>query len=300
MKEYPLSLQYAIVGLNNLDSLHSSMAKNAAIRAIAAARLLEKLLLNLEDINLTIFKEEFESGLLNVKKMKKQDFKSLEIEVANLLEIDNTIEQVPDLLACDIYYYTSGIDMKSYHSEPKLYLKITESVRAEILEEGSVSKECVCLLWLFRESGCMHDIFSVKEQEAIENRMLEIITVNEIYKLIWQSEFHNSIESMANHLINSKKNLFKNPYLEGITLIFPFLDRRKAVFIDFVILDTTVRDRRLAVMTFLTEKGFYVEDIKNGDETLLKINNAYYRIFPKTIGYGALPVQGVSLLPVYK
>ena len=43
MKDFTLSQQYAILGLDGIESLHSSFAKNAVIRGIFVARELEKI-----------------------------------------------------------------------------------------------------------------------------------------------------------------------------------------------------------------------------------------------------------------
>ena len=66
-----------------------------------------------------------------------------------------------------------------------------------------------------------------------------------------------------------------------------------------VVLGTDVSQRREAVMDFLREKGHLVKAVSFGEEYLLKIDNCYYRIFPMTRVY-KLPVQGVSLIPVYQ
>lgn len=60
-----------------------------------------------------------------------------------------------------------------------------------------------------------------------------------------------------------------------------------------------MKERRQAVTEFLSKRGHYVEEVKAGSETLLKIDNSYYRVFPKTVIY-KVPVQGVSLVPVYR
>lgn len=39
MRDYTLAQQYALVGLNGLESIHMDMAKSAVIRAIAMADL---------------------------------------------------------------------------------------------------------------------------------------------------------------------------------------------------------------------------------------------------------------------
>ena len=46
MKDFTLSQQYAILGLDGIESLHSSFAKNAVIRGIFVARELEKIFEN--------------------------------------------------------------------------------------------------------------------------------------------------------------------------------------------------------------------------------------------------------------
>ena len=37
-------------------------------------------------------------------------------------------------------------------------------------------------------------------------------------------------------------NCLKNPYLEGVSLAFPYLERRKAIFIDCVVFGTNVKN----------------------------------------------------------
>lgn len=298
MKEYALSKQFAIVGLDGLEVLHMNTAKSAVLRAIAAAQLLDGILLeNQEPLELKI---KLTEGLNDVKNQKKKKAQSLEIAFAGELEADGVLEEVPDLLGCDMNYYTSGIDIKAYRSDKEVYMRITEGVRAEILEEGPVTRECICLLWLFRESCCIHDIFSNAEQSIIEGRMLDMQGKDEFCSILWTSEFHSGLESAVGSFLKGKSSLFRNPYLEGVNLIFPFLDRRRAIFVDYVIFGTNVQERRQSMITFLSERGHNVEEVKNGEETMLKIDNAFYRIWPMAKCYGYLPVQGANLLPVYK
>ncbi|RKJ44488.1 hypothetical protein D7X98_11655 [bacterium 1XD8-76] len=304
-KEYTLSQQFALISLDGLSCNHRSAAKYAALRGIAAAKLLEEILLGREDMPaVQEFQTELEASIAAIKNRKKKEMDAVERETADLLLADGGIEIVPDLLGCDMNYYTAGISMKSYRSDREVYLSIVESVRAEILEEGPITMECACLLWLIRESGCIHDICSVKEQEKIQVRMTalcgeEELTDADYIGMIWRQEFHRSGEHMIKSFLKGKRELFKNPYLEGVNLLFPFLDRRQAIFVDFVIFGTTVKDRRWAMMEFLSERGHFVEETKNGSETLLRIDNAYYRVWPKTVRSYKIPIQGASLLPVY-
>lgn len=302
-KEYTLSQQYGIVGLDGMDCVHGSMAKRAALRGLAAAALLEKLLFTDEtdgERDLVKLEAGLSAGLEEVRHIKKKTAKMLEKEMANLLQADGVMEIVPDLLGSDLDYETAGIDLKVYRSDNNAWLSVTESIRGEILEEGPVTLECVSLLWLFRENGCMHEIFSVREQQQIQSRMQELSLSDSLYGIIWKQEFHKGLELGAKAFLRGKRKLFQNPYLEGVNLLFPFLDRRQSIFMEQVIVGTSVEQRREAVKTTLLQKGHCVEAIKNGTETLLKIDNMYYRIWPKTITVSRVPVQGVSLMPVYR
>ena len=295
MKDWKLSEQYAIVALNGLESLHASMAKDAVLRGIAAAKVLEPYI-GEED---SVFLTKLEEAVERAKSIKKKEEKELEEEMASVLKAEGVLEIVPDLLGCDMDYYTSGVELKAYRSEESVYLRIREELRAETLEEGEISRECALLLWLFRESGCIHDLFSVEEQNKVQQRMLDMAAQEPIVQELWQSEFYSAVEKFVEKFLRTKRNLFKNPYLQGVNLVFPFLERRSAIFIDFVVFGTDVKSRRIAVMEHLVSFGHYVEEVKLGSETLLKIDNAYYRIVPGTRTAYKVPIQGASLVPVY-
>ena len=295
MKDWKLSEQYAFVALNGLESLHASMAKDAVLRGIAAAKVLEPYI-GEED---SVFLTKLEEAVERAKSIKKKEKKELEEEMTAVLKAEGILEIVPDLLGCDMDYYTSGVELKAYRSEESIYLRIREGLRAEILEEGEISRECALLLWLFRESGCIHDLFSVEEQNKVQQRMLDMAAQEPIVQELWQSEFYSAVEKFVEKFLRTKRNLFKNPYLQGVNLVFPFLERRSAIFIDFVVFGTDVKSRRIAVMEHLVSFGHYVEEVKLGSETLLKIDNAYYRIVPGTRTAYKVPIQGASLVPVY-
>ena len=300
MKELVLSRQYAVIALDGLESLHPSMAKSAVIRAIAAAKVMEEVMHTEAESDPAVFIPKLNEAVEGVKDLRKKDEKQIEEEMAALLEADGLMEQIPDILGCDMDYYTSGVELKAYRSDEDTYIRIREGLRAEILEEGVISTECAVLLWLLRESGCIHDLFSVSEQDQVQRRMTDAAAENEIFRAMWQTEFHSAVESFAGRFLRAKHNLFKNPYLEGVNLIFPYLERRKAIFIDFVVLGTDVQSRRIAVMEHLSKMGHYVEEVKSGSEPLLKIDNAYYRIFPTVKRAYKVPIQGENLVPVYQ
>lgn len=298
MKELILSQQYALLALNGQESLHPSVAKNAVLRAVAAAQVLETEL-GRDTNSFSEFSAALQKAVQIAKTLKKKETSQIEQEVVNTLKAEELLKEVPDLLGCDMDYDTSGVELKAYLSDEISYVRIKEGLRAEILEDGPISLEYAVLLWLLRESGCIHDLFSVSEQSRVEERMTEAATQDEQYRTLWEAEFHSIFEGVMNRFIKTKSKLFKNPYLEGVNLAFPYLDRRKSVFIDMVIWGTNVADRRAAAVEYLSKKGFTVEEIRIGSETLLKIGNIYYRIFPMTKTAYKVPIQGVNLVPAY-
>ena len=298
MKELILSQQYALLALNGQESLHPSVAKNAVLRAVAAAQVLETEL-GRDTNSFSEFSAALQKAVQIAKTLKKKETSQIEQEVVNALKAEELLKEVPDLLGCDMDYDTSGVELKAYLSDEISYVRIKEGLRAEILEDGPISLEYAVLLWLLRESGCIHDLFSVSEQSRVEERMTEAATQDEQYRTLWEAEFHSVFEGVMNRFIKTKSKLFKNPYLEGVNLAFPYLDRRKSVFIDMVIWGTNVADRRAAAVEYLSKKGFTVEEIRIGSETLLKIGNIYYRIFPMTKTAYKVPIQGVNLVPAY-
>lgn len=294
--ELSLVEQTAMLLLNAQDSQHETEAKKAAMMGIAAAKVLEKVLEQGQAYN----RNELVAQIKQIKKIKRKARRVLEQEVTRSIMDKGLMTEIPNLLGCDMNYYTAGVTMREYKSDEAEYLRIVESVRAEILEPGVVDAETVCLLWIMRESGCIHDIFSVEEQKLIEQRMIELKREDALYETILEQEFHNSVRKAYLSFLNWKSNLFKNPYLEGVNLLFPFLDRKQAIFIDMVILGTDVENRRKNTVEFLRKNGHTCEEVKMGSETLIKIDNNHYRIWPSTRRASYVPIQGVELLPVYK
>ena len=302
MNDYSLSLQYGLVGLDGMDSLYLNTAKRAVLRAVEMARVLEPFLAEEKEageISAASLETALEQGIQRVKNLKKAELTAVEKETAGCLIADGTMEMGPDILGCDINYETAGLELKIYRSDRDAYLRITEEIRAEVLEDGPLSLDALCMLWLLRESGCIHELFSVKEQGLAAGRVREQLEKEPVFSLIWKSEFHSGLENFAISVLKGKANLFKNPYLEGVNLLFPFLERRQAIFIDQVIFGTTVQNRRLAVAEHLSQRGHYVEEVKNGTETLLRVDNHFYRLFPRTVQVARVPVQGIQLVPVY-
>ena len=302
MKDSSLSLKYGLIGLDGMDSLYMVKAKRAVLRTVRMAKVLEPFLSEEKEgreLSVESFKAALDQEIAAAKAGKKAELEAVEKETAGILIAAGSMEMAPDLLGCDINYETAGLELKIYRSDRSTYLRIVEEIRAEVLEEGPLSLDAVCMLWLLRESGCMHELFSVEEQRYVSVRMGEETSKNPLYFAIWEREFHSGLEHFAVSVLKGKSNLFKNPYLEGVNLLFPFLDRRQAIFIDQVIFGTSVRDRRMAVAEHLSQRGHFVEEVKSGTEMLLRVDNALYRLFPRTVRVAHVPVQGIQMVPVY-
>lgn len=298
MEDYTLDQKLAIIGLDGVDSINMSVAKQAVLRGVSIARILEKWLSKMEECESSTLQNALIPALDSVKQMSKKQLKALEQKIAGDLKEKGLLEEVQDLLACDMNFETAGLSMRQYRSRPETYLLIRELVRAEVLEDGILSTECICMLWLFRETGVLHDLFTVSEQEIVHAKITECAAKQPVIAILLETKVHRTGEIFGIKYLKFKKELFRNPYLQGINLMFPFLERRQAIFIDFVVMGTDVAGRRQKVIHYLQERGHFVEELKYQKETLLKIDNAYYRVFPTT-KWAKLPIQGVSLIPFY-
>lgn len=298
MEDYTLDQKLAIIGLDGVDSINMSVAKQAVLRGVSIARILEKWLSKMEECESSTLQNALIPALDSVKQMSKKQLKALEQKIAGDLKEKGLLEEVQDLLACDMNFETAGLSMRQYRSRPETYLLIRELVRAEVLEDGILSTECICMLWLFRETGVLHDLFTVSEQEIVHAKITECAAKQPAIAILLETKVHRTGEIFGIKYLKFKKELFRNPYLQGINLMFPFLERRQAIFIDFVVMGTDVAGRRQKVIHYLQERGHFVEELKYQKETLLKIDNAYYRVFPTT-KWAKLPIQGVSLIPFY-
>jgi hypothetical protein len=295
MREYTLAEKFALVGLNGLSSKQNTVAKKIVLKGIVMAEFLEKV----AEEGVSGKKEELSDRLLQeikrIRNLNKAERREIESQMK--ARLTDVLTEVPDILGCDVNYDVMDASLKVYKCLESEYRRITECVRAEILEDGEVSVETVCLLYLFRETGCLYDFFSVKEQMHLQERLVKCMSEDAFAYTLLNTEFHG-LETIYQGFL--KKKFFQNPYMQGINLIFPFLERRQAIFIDMVVFGTDVADRRNAVIDYLRERGHSVESVEYGEEHLLKIDNVYYRIFPTARRFHVGVVQGVAIVPAYQ
>ncbi|WNS44733.1 hypothetical protein [Paenibacillus sp. MMS20-IR301] len=326
MTDLNLAQSFALVALNAQSSLYMTNAKKVSLRSIAAAVVLEAYLegyFTQEDNKLFIRKEALDQSsstlyretvllpllhnhaemqgdlgwcLKKASMLPNKKLKELEIALADDLKAMNLLEEIPSLLGSDMYFDSAGVEMKAYRSHNGVYTSITENLRAEILEEGTVTDEIIGMLWLLRESGCMHDFFSRNELEQINTRMHDLYVSNLWAKSLFRTQIHHGFELGVKQFLQLKSKLVKTSAGSSINFFFPFLERSQAVFIETEAWFDNSNKRLNFVLARLTSYGHEVTVIEKGSIATLKIDNLLYDVIPHFVMM-KVPIQGVRLVP---
>lgn len=167
----------------------------------------------------------------------------------------------------------------------------------EILEDGLVSDETICMLWLLRESGCMHDFFSRNELEKVSARMNELFQSALLAKALFPIQIHHGIELGFKQFLHMKKRFVKTTVGSSINFWFPMLERSQAVFIETEAWFSNFTQRLDDVITRLLSYGHEVTVLEKGSISTIKIDNLVYEAVPHFVMMMKVPVQGVRLLP---
>ncbi|MEF9853156.1 MAG: hypothetical protein RSB36_07900 [Hydrogenoanaerobacterium sp.] len=323
MKELSLSQSYALIALNAQDSINMTTSKKVALRAIAAAvvlqcylnkvlngqwqkkfasepvcadtELYEELVLR----PLSLLKMPKGAGLAQwltaAAHMPQAVLKKLECGMSDALCGANVLEQIPNLLGCDMLYVTAGLAIKEYRADEKTYMKITEELRANVLEDCELSDEDICMLWLMRESFCFYDVFSGNELEKVKRRIVEACQKNGLAQALFSVNIHRGPEAAIKGFLQKKKILANTPNGQALNFVFPFLERSQSVFIDDEKWFSNAADRLADVTARLSEKGHSYTVLHEGQIPLIKIDNIIYSCYPYTINQ-RIPIQGVRLV----
>lgn len=206
------------------------------------------------------------------------------------------LEEIPNLLGCDMFYESAGVSVKEYRCPIHEYTRITEEFRAEILEEGPISDDAVCLLWLLRESGCLPDLFSRNELDVIATRIGELDTIHSLAHTIFQLHIYRGWEMGIRHALRMRRAFIRTTAGTGLLFLFPLLDRSQAVFIETEAWFSDSKQRLEAVKKRLEEQGHVFTVLKDGEIPMIKINNLVYEAVPHFVRV-RVPIQGVRLLP---
>ena len=279
-----LSLQdrFSLISLNALNSTRNSTAKKAAIRCISAAGVLDRFLQETEE--LTEDSDEYRSRLdalsVSLKEaahLSSSAAKELEHTVYTRLNNLGLMTEASSLVSCDLEFSSAGNKILEYRTDSDEYSRQTESLRAELMEEGNVFDETVCMLWLLRESSCFYDLNSL------------------LAKTLLSVSIHNALDSAALGLFSKKKAIFSTQLGTGVLFQVPFMERSSAVFIESEELYCNAEKRLESVIARLEENGNEVHVIRAGTVPLLQIDNLYYECIPTQHKYYRVPVFGVQL-----
>ena len=326
MMDLKLAQSFALIELNAQSSLYMTNAKKVSLRSMAAAVILEAYLegdFTQADNELTFRKEVLErSGstlyretvllpllhnhaevqgdlgwwLKKASLLPNQKLKKFENAISDYLKAMNVLEEIPSLLGSDMYFDSAGVEMKAYRSNIGVYTSITENLRAEILEEGTVTDEIICMLWLLRESGCMHDVFSRNELEKINTRMHDLYRSNLWAKSLFWIQIHHGMELGIKQFLQMKSKFMKTYAGSSINFFFPFLERSQAVFIETEAWFDNSNKRLNSVLTRLKSHGHEVKVIEGGSIATIKIDNLLYDAMPHFVMM-KVPIQGMRLVP---
>ncbi|WP_055106802.1 hypothetical protein [Paenibacillus ihumii] len=326
MTDLQLAQSFSMMALNAQRSLEMTTAKKMALRCIAAAVILEvyldkgftqsknQLALKkdvLEQSHTMLYQEiilkslarrnakkswDLKDWLKRASKLSGSKLKSLERAVSDSLKELGLLEEIPHLLGCDLYFHSAGVSIKGYRSDIQEYSRISEGIRAEILEDGPVTDETICMLWLLRESGCMHDLFSRNELDIVSARMYKLYQGSPLAKALYPIRIHRGIELATKQFLRMKKEVVRTQVGSGLNFLFPILERSQAVFIDMEAMFSNPAARLHDVKQRLESKGHTVTVLKEGQIPTIKIDNIVYEAIPHAI-YGRVPIHGVRLIP---
>jgi hypothetical protein len=324
MRDLKLAQRFSIIALNAQDSIHMTTVKKISLRCMATAVILEtyldgyftetedKLVLEkslLDKPNITLYQEAILKPLFKKDDSAKGDLswwltkasnlpnrylKKLEHTMSDSLKGIDLLEEIPNLLGCDLYYKSAGVSIKEYRSSMQEYTKVTEHIRAEALEEGLVADEIIFMLWLLRESSCLQDIFSKKELEIVASRINELCQSNPLAKRLFGINIHHGVEIAIKEFLNIKKNAIKTPTGTGVNFIFPVIERSQSIFIDTEEWFPNSQQRLDEVKARLESNGHLYTVIREGKVPLIKIDNIIYEVIPEAI-QGRIAIHGVRL-----
>ncbi|GAA4653498.1 hypothetical protein GCM10023142_06360 [Anaerocolumna aminovalerica] len=324
MEELTLAQGFTIISLNSLDSLHMTTAKRMALRCISAAVILElyledyftekeeqlvlnrevfakpDILLYQEEVLKHLFKNQdslegtFAWWLGKASTLSDKSLKRVEHTIMDSLKGLNLMEEIPNLLGCDLFYTTADITMREYRSNSLEYNRQTEGIRSEVLEEGKLTDEDIVKLWLLRESACLSEIFTKKELDSVLIRFNEMYQSSQLAKRLFEVSIHHMGETAVKNFLTFKKQLMSTPFGTGLNFDFPFIERSQSVFIETEAMFSNPEKRLEDVLKRLNGYGHEVTVLRGGAVPLLKIDNILYEAVADAI-VGKIPVHGIRL-----
>lgn len=314
MNDISLTEQFSLIVLNSQNSRVLTKSKKIALKSISILVILElylnkKLIKTEEDLLLTkemINKESnYRKAILSlimednqslngdliwwIKKasnLSNEALKKIEEYMISFLKDIYLIEEIPGILGCDINYNDSGVRIKEYRSNTKEYSKIVEDIHKEILDNKDITYEIISILWLLKENGSLHDIFSNNELEIISSKINNLIKINPFAKTLFSISICNKVELIIPKILDFKNSVFHSN------------KNTQSIFIETEEAFSNSIQRLASIEKRLLESGHEYTVIKGGEIPLIKIDNIIYEAIPSTMVV-KVAIQGVRLKRYY-
>lgn len=312
--------RYTLISLNAQDSLHMTTAKKCALKCISAAVILEKCIQSgstdfttptqltpttpesplyeeivLEAIGFSAASEApIDQWIKKASMIPGKALKRLEQSAADSLRGLSLLEEVPNLLACDLYYTSSGVSLKEYRSNETEYDREVEALKAVLMEGYLPEPQDIAMVWLLNESGCLSDLFSKAELKRIFSIINHWFKTEPFAKELFQLHIPKGVDLAAKSFLDAKKQVVATKTGTGVNFVFPFLERSQSVFIETEQWMSNPQKRLWDVVERLEGNGHKVRVMADGKVQLLKIDNLLYEAVPTAV-YTKIPISGVRL-----
>lgn len=288
MLELGLHERFAVVALNGLEVESMTTAKKLALKGIAAAKLMESYL-DAEDCG-----QLLQGDFKKLARLSKRKLKAVEKEIVSSLQEKSLISVIPSIINCDMYYVTSGVTVSEYLCDSEEFMRQTENIRAELLEEGEISREVIFLWWLLRESSCFYDMFSPLEMDRIIQRLNETYMNSKLARSLFNIKILRKSEQIYAKYLKKKHKIFSTALGTGVLFIVPFFERKQSVFIE-VEQWFSDKDKRLScILDRFSQRGHNILVVRTGEVPIIKVDNIYYECVPTQV-IVKFPIQGVRL-----
>lgn len=321
MKDITLTQGFALLALNAQASDRMTVARRAALRCIAAASLLEAALDHalpldaapaLPDSALSLYQQialsemhvrdadaPLSKCIAVAAHLRDRQLKKIERAVTESLMGEGLLESIPSLISCDLYIHEAGVEYTEYRADQSAYLGIAERLRAEVLENGTLTDDCVAMLWLLRESGALTDLFAEEELTAVGARTLEAYRTNPFARTLYLIKIHSFVEHSIKGMLRAKSKLLATDAGLGINFLCPLLERSQSIFIEAEGIGAKAEGRMESIRERLSLLGHRWEILHEGRVPLVRIDNVVYECIPDgtTLAGGSfcVPIYGVRL-----
>ncbi len=318
---------FAVIGLNGQRSNYNTVPKTITMRVASSAIILDIYLngkfdningkLNLkresvEGLGLDKFQKLLLYHLLNRKEelsytlegwlkaaastSRRFQNKLEKVIAADLLKVD-FMEEIPSLLGCDLLYDSSGISLREYRANEKTYIKEISQIKMELLEDGQLTEESICMFWLLRESAALKEVFSEEELRVARINLdaYDLLHPNSLLRTLFPVKVHDTILVGIKNYLRIKKQIMSSKVGSGLSFVFPPVERSESIFIEIEEGFSNEVKRLENLKNRLISQGHHFTVLKEGQVPVIRINNIVYYATPTAVVVSHVPVQGMRL-----